>query len=277
MTRLRGQIKAPCRFRCTSRGTRNPLKPAQPDCRRPRLGRSGDSDHGDVPQSDKGRRRRFRSGSGRNLAGPRLRMVFQRGEKTYDYNVGAHEFGHLLGLPDEYENPVAGARRIRTTMQKRRSKRISSSSAAMPMLSADFPLAYAKHDVGWHDHHAVAYGDSLGGAREYDERLHRSVGLDDTGRRLNAQARSRATSQAAGRRRRSVTYCSGTWLATALERSACAQYRPVRRSDVGVRHIRERLPNCRHMPLHDGHAIRTSCLAYARGKSADEHWHRRRA
>lgn len=36
---------------------------------------------------------------------------FKRGEKTYDYNVGAHEFGHLLGLPDEYENPVAGAKK----------------------------------------------------------------------------------------------------------------------------------------------------------------------
>src|SRR5262245_21109451 len=24
------------------------------------------------------------------------------------YNVAAHEFGHMLGLPDEYENPTGG-------------------------------------------------------------------------------------------------------------------------------------------------------------------------
>jgi hypothetical protein len=32
---------------------------------------------------------------------------FKRGERQYEYNVASHEFGHLLGLPDEYENPVA--------------------------------------------------------------------------------------------------------------------------------------------------------------------------
>lgn len=33
---------------------------------------------------------------------------FKRGERPFEYNVAAHEFGHLIGLPDEYENPEGG-------------------------------------------------------------------------------------------------------------------------------------------------------------------------
>jgi len=33
---------------------------------------------------------------------------FTRGERDFEYNVAAHEYGHMIGLPDEYENPEIG-------------------------------------------------------------------------------------------------------------------------------------------------------------------------
>jgi hypothetical protein len=37
---------------------------------------------------------------------------FITGEREFQYNVAAHEFGHMIGLPDEYENPDTGAKAI---------------------------------------------------------------------------------------------------------------------------------------------------------------------
>jgi len=33
---------------------------------------------------------------------------FTRDERAFQYNVAAHEYGHMIGLPDEYENPQMG-------------------------------------------------------------------------------------------------------------------------------------------------------------------------
>ena len=37
---------------------------------------------------------------------------FITNQQQFQYNVAAHEFGHLIGLPDEYENPDAGSKKI---------------------------------------------------------------------------------------------------------------------------------------------------------------------
>ncbi len=34
--------------------------------------------------------------------------AFATGGNQFQYNVAAHEFGHMIGLPDEYENPTTG-------------------------------------------------------------------------------------------------------------------------------------------------------------------------
>jgi len=41
--------------------------------------------------------------------GARIRIdtAFEDNVPTLTYNVAAHEFGPMIGLPDEYENPVA--------------------------------------------------------------------------------------------------------------------------------------------------------------------------
>lgn len=38
--------------------------------------------------------------------------AFLTGASQFPYNVAAHEFGHMIGLPDEYENATAGAKLI---------------------------------------------------------------------------------------------------------------------------------------------------------------------
>ena len=68
---------------------------------------------------------------------------FKRGEKTYDYNVGAHEFGHLLGLPDEYGERRGSGQRCKSDGQNEFPQALRRCQCS----SADFPLAYAKHDV----------------------------------------------------------------------------------------------------------------------------------
>ena len=35
---------------------------------------------------------------------------FTTGENEFQYNVAAHEFGHMIGLPDEYEDATTGAK-----------------------------------------------------------------------------------------------------------------------------------------------------------------------
>ncbi len=44
---------------------------------------------------------------------------FALGQREFQYNVAAHEFGHMIGLPDEYENPDAGPKLIVKTNYNR--------------------------------------------------------------------------------------------------------------------------------------------------------------
>jgi hypothetical protein len=39
---------------------------------------------------------------------------FERDERVFAYNVAAHEYGHMVGLPDEYENPQGDAADVNT-------------------------------------------------------------------------------------------------------------------------------------------------------------------
>jgi len=40
----------------------------------------------------------------------RINTAYEDNVPEITYNVAAHEFGHMIGLPDEYENPQAGGR-----------------------------------------------------------------------------------------------------------------------------------------------------------------------
>lgn len=55
------------------------------------------------------------------------------GQREFRYNVAVHEFGHMIGLPDEYENPDTGPKLI---VKKNYSKLVARAKLLGPTFSS---------------------------------------------------------------------------------------------------------------------------------------------